>query len=151
MVFVSSLGADEISPTDIQGENVLGQQAAEPLVVDAAARLLIDDMALTTMRENDILDQPVAKPLATQEQSPNRRIRDHPVQAPTIPHAIKGYPINKEINQCLACHDRNVAPLVKAPTIAVSHFQNRDGDYLANVSPRRYFCTQCHVVQTVTD
>ncbi len=115
------------------------------------AALGAGEMSLTTMRETDMLDQPAAEPLAVQEQSPSRRIRDHPVQAPTIPHAIKGYPINKEINQCLACHDKNVAPLVKAPTIAVSHFQNRDGVYLANVSPRRYFCTQCHVVQTVTE
>ena len=27
---------------------------------------------------------------------------------------------------------------------------DRDGNFLAEVSPRRYFCSQCHVVQTET-
>ncbi len=132
--------------------NFIRQYACIPglLTMVFVAGLAADESSLTPMRETDILEQPAANPLAIQEQSPNRRMRDHPVQAPTIPHAIKGYPINKDINQCLACHDKNIAPLVKAPTIAVSHFQNRDGVYLANISPRRYFCTQCHVVQTVT-
>jgi len=25
---------------------------------------------------------------------------------------------------------------------------DRDSNFLAEISPRRYFCTQCHVVQT---
>ena len=32
--------------------------------------------------------------------------------------------------------------------ISVTHFVDRDGQVLATVSPRRYFCTQCHVPQT---
>ncbi len=31
---------------------------------------------------------------------------------------------------------------------SVTHFRNRDGQELDNISPRRYFCTQCHVPQT---
>ena len=31
--------------------------------------------------------------------------------------------------------------------ISVTHFQNRDGNFLAELSPRRYFCLQCHVPQ----
>jgi cytochrome c-type protein NapB len=34
--------------------------------------------------------------------------------------------------------------------ISVTHYMNRDGNFLAEVSPRRYFCIQCHVTQTVT-
>jgi cytochrome c-type protein NapB len=30
----------------------------------------------------------------------------------------------------------------------VTHFRDREGQELDNVSPRRYFCTQCHVPQT---
>jgi cytochrome c-type protein NapB len=31
--------------------------------------------------------------------------------------------------------------------ISVTHYQDRDGNFLADVSPRRYFCEQCHVTQ----
>jgi cytochrome c-type protein NapB len=31
--------------------------------------------------------------------------------------------------------------------ISVTHFMNRDGNFLADVSPNRYFCTQCHASQ----
>ncbi len=32
--------------------------------------------------------------------------------------------------------------------ISVTHYMDRDGNFLAELSPRRYFCQQCHVVQT---
>ena len=31
--------------------------------------------------------------------------------------------------------------------ISVTHFFDRDGQTLASISPRRYFCTACHVPQ----
>jgi cytochrome c-type protein NapB len=31
--------------------------------------------------------------------------------------------------------------------ISITHFSDRDGQFLASISPRRYFCTQCHVPQ----
>jgi len=31
--------------------------------------------------------------------------------------------------------------------ISITHFMDRDGQILASVTPRRYFCTQCHVTQ----
>jgi cytochrome c-type protein NapB len=34
--------------------------------------------------------------------------------------------------------------------ICVSHFMDREGLVLAAVSPRRFFCTQCHVPQHET-
>ena len=34
-----------------------------------------------------------------------------------------------------------------ATPISITHYQDRDGNFLADVSPRRYFCDQCHVVQ----
>jgi periplasmic nitrate reductase subunit NapB len=37
---------------------------------------------------------------------------------------------------------------VAAPMISITHFQDREGQMLADVSPRRYFCTACHVPQT---
>ena len=32
--------------------------------------------------------------------------------------------------------------------ISVTHFMDRDGQVLADVTPRRYFCTECHVPQS---
>ena len=31
--------------------------------------------------------------------------------------------------------------------VSITHFMDRDGQFLASVSPRRYFCIQCHVPQ----
>ena len=31
--------------------------------------------------------------------------------------------------------------------LPITHFMDRDGQFLASVSPRRFFCTQCHVPQ----
>lgn len=31
--------------------------------------------------------------------------------------------------------------------ISTSHYMDRDGNFLAELSPRRYFCLQCHVSQ----
>ena len=31
--------------------------------------------------------------------------------------------------------------------VSITHFMDRDNQFLAAVSPRRYFCTQCHVPQ----
>ena len=34
--------------------------------------------------------------------------------------------------------------------ISVTHYMTREGQMLADVSPRRYFCTACHVPQANT-
>ena len=102
----------------------------------------------TTLRgSEDLLSLNPAPDFRVQEQSPNRRVREYPMQPPTIPHAIEGYIVTREMNQCLMCHGASIAPQMKAPAVAVSHYQNRAGVYLMDVSPRRYFCTQCHVPQ----
>ena len=31
--------------------------------------------------------------------------------------------------------------------ISITHYMTRDAQMLADVSPRRYFCTECHVPQ----
>ena len=73
--------------------------------------------------------------------------RAFPTQAPMIPHKARHYQINKKVNQCLSCHDRSRIKESKAPMISVTHYMNRDNHVLAQISPRRYFCTQCHVPQ----
>ena len=68
-------------------------------------------------------------------------------QPPLIPHQIRGYQIDRKANKCLSCHSFKNFQRYDATKISVSHFLNRDSQALADVSPRRYFCLQCHVPQ----
>ena len=68
-------------------------------------------------------------------------------QPPLIPHSTKGYQINLKFNKCLNCHSWAKYEKSGATKISQTHFQDRDGNDLANVSASRYFCTQCHVEQ----
>jgi nitrate reductase (cytochrome), electron transfer subunit len=77
-----------------------------------------------------------------------RPMRSYPEQPPVIPHSIEGYQVTLATNRCLECHRREYTQLVGAPMISFTHFMDRDGQMLADVAPRRYFCTACHVQQT---
>jgi nitrate reductase (cytochrome), electron transfer subunit len=77
-----------------------------------------------------------------------RRSRNYPEQPPIIPHAIDGYQLTLHTNKCLTCHARQYIEGSGAPMISVTHFMDRDGQVLADVTPRRYFCNACHVPQT---
>jgi cytochrome c-type protein NapB len=94
-----------------------------------------------------IADEPKPPPLANPENKDIRRERVYSMQPPTIPHKIDNYQVDKNVNMCLACHARGRAPLTQAVAVSVSHYMDRDGNFLAEISPRRYFCEQCHVAQ----
>lgn len=68
-------------------------------------------------------------------------------QPPMIPHSVKGYQVTKNTNQCLNCHGVENYRSTGAPRISPTHFMDRDGNVEGDVSPRRYFCLQCHVEQ----
>lgn len=69
-------------------------------------------------------------------------------QPPVIPHAVDNFDdINLEENQCLDCHGPAKFEEKKAPKLGDSHFFDRNGNKLANVSMARHNCTQCHVPQ----
>jgi cytochrome c-type protein NapB len=76
-----------------------------------------------------------------------REIRNYPEQPPVIPHTIEAYQLDANVNQCLSCHARSRTGDSQAPMVSITHFMDRDGQFLASVSPRRYFCIQCHVPQ----
>ena len=79
-----------------------------------------------------------------------RAKRNYPMQPPLIPHDTRGYEVNLQANKCMSCHARRRIEDTQAPMISVTHYMDRDGNFLAEISPRRYFCNQCHVTQTVT-
>lgn len=79
-----------------------------------------------------------------------RKMRAYPDQPPVIPHSIEGYQLSVNTNRCLSCHKREFTEGSGAPMISVTHYMTREGQMLADVSPRRYFCTACHVPQADT-
>jgi len=92
--------------------------------------------------------EPAAAPMARVQNADLQRKRNFPEQPPTIPHAIDGYQVDRNSNRCLLCHSRQGAEAFQAPMVSVTHFMDRDGQVLAEISARRFFCNQCHVVQT---
>ncbi len=104
--------------------------------------------SIATARGPVQLDQEMTPPrMNATEETDQKRTRNYPEQPPTIPHKIDGYQLDKNGNKCLSCHARSRVAESGAPMISITHFMDRDGQSLATVSPRRYFCNQCHVVQ----
>jgi cytochrome c-type protein NapB len=109
----------------------------------AQAPSQVDRMRGTT----PVGDESRPPPLGNPENKDVRRERAYSMQPPTIPHKIDNYQIDLNVNACLGCHSRGRAPVTQAVAVSVSHYMDRDGNFLAEISPRRYFCEQCHVVQ----
>ena len=84
----------------------------------------------------------------TKDRSPY--VSDYVYQPPLIPHRIRGYEISTNANKCLSCHSFKKARDSGATKISVTHYGTREGQVLSDVSPRRYFCLQCHVTQADT-
>jgi cytochrome c-type protein NapB len=89
-------------------------------------------------------------PLVTTENKDVRRTRSYAMQPPTIPHATDNYQIDRFANRCLMCHSRSRAGESQATPIGITHYIDRNGNFLADVAPHRYFCDTCHVVQMDT-
>jgi cytochrome c-type protein NapB len=94
------------------------------------------------------LDQIAPAPRMTPlSNTSEKQVRNYPEQPPVIPHTTEGYEIDLNSNRCLTCHARARTGVSQAPMISITHFMDRDGQFLATISPRRYFCEQCHVPQ----
>ena len=101
-----------------------------------------------SLRGANPLNSPSKAPQAMKWQNDREPItRDYVQQPPLVPHKIKGYKINKKSNKCLTCHSWSNYKESGATKISQTHFSDRENNVLANIAPRRYFCTQCHVPQ----
>jgi cytochrome c-type protein NapB len=113
-----------------------------------AVKIQLDAPAPEGIRPSGTLNQELPAPkIAREKISAEPSHRNYPEQPPTIPHNSRNYQIDKNFNMCLSCHSRSASPQTGAPMISVTHFYDREGQVLAAVSPRRYFCLQCHVPQ----
>ena len=100
-----------------------------------------------TLRDLGLADDETPPRMMPEMNEDLRRVRNYPEQPPTIPHKIEAYQIDKKHNQCMDCHARANVGVSQAPMVSITHYMDRSGQFLASISARRYFCTQCHVAQ----
>jgi len=123
-----------------------------------AAALIVGAGSLAAQTLNSELRGPTplneegpAAPMTPTRNTAEREARNYPEQPPVIPHSIDGYQIDLRSNKCLSCHARARTGESQAPMVSITHFMDRDGQFLASVSPRRFFCTECHVPQSTSN
>jgi cytochrome c-type protein NapB len=103
---------------------------------------------VSSLRGAAAINQESSAPDAKQYNKDEQPIaRDYVQQPPLIPHKINNYRINLKSNKGMSCHSWSNYREAGATKISQTHFESRDKNVLANVSARRYFCTQCHVPQ----
>jgi cytochrome c-type protein NapB len=115
------------------------------LALGIAAGSLAQNIATTRNAPLDVELKPAE--MARVDNSDVRRKRAYPMQPPTIPHKVNQYQVDLNANKCVSCHSRRRSQDSQAPMVSVTHYQDRDGNFLADISARRYFCLQCHVTQ----
>ena len=113
---------------------VAGRVAAEPFVDAARGKTPITASTQPPLLGNAVNDAEI-------------RPRSSRWQPPTIPHRVDGYQVDRNFNKCLDCHAREKTAVSQAVPVSASHYMNRDGKVLPQISTRRYFCQQCHVAQ----
>lgn len=118
------------------------------LLITAAFGLQSNAETVSSLRGATDIDQDTAAPSAKKYNKDGEPIaRDYVQQPPLIPHKITNYRINLKSNKCMSCHSWSNYREAGATKISQTHFESREKNVLANVSARRYFCTQCHVPQ----
>jgi cytochrome c-type protein NapB len=121
---------------------------AAALALGGGALLAQTSQTQSGLRGSTPLDAEGAAPrMMPMRNTTEKEVRNYPEQPPLIPHSIEGYQVDLNGNKCLSCHARARTGESQAPMLSITHFMDRDGQFLASVSPRRFFCTQCHVPQ----
>lgn len=119
-----------------------------PALIIASTTAALAENQVATLRGSASLAETERAPAFPKvDNSDVRQVRNYPEQPPVIPHKIDNYQIDTKFNKCLDCHSRTAIEVSQAPMVSITHFMDRDSQFLASVSPRRYFCTQCHVPQ----
>ena len=100
--------------------------------------------------ETPLTEEPNAAALMDPPKDHAPEARNYLQQPPLIPHTIRDYNITRTHNKCMECHSWQRYREFGATKVSMTHFKDRSGTDIANVSPLRYFCTQCHVPQADT-
>jgi cytochrome c-type protein NapB len=130
----------------------------KPIMALFSAGILLSSVAFST-QANDVNEVATLRDSTSIETQKEPKIipevtnddikqkRNYPMQPPVIPHKVRNYQVDLKVNKCMSCHSRNRTDESQAPMVSVTHYMNREGNFLAEISPRRYFCNQCHVPQ----
>ncbi|AWB66872.1 periplasmic nitrate reductase electron transfer subunit [Saccharobesus litoralis] len=120
---------------------------AVAFVLPTLSALAGDSEIATLRKDTQIEQQKTPKVIPKVVNTDVKQKRSYPMQPPVIPHQTRNYEVNLNANKCMSCHSRERTQESQAPMVSVTHFMDRDGNFLAEISPRRYFCNQCHVTQ----
>lgn len=99
-----------------------------------------------SLRTEGMEELNAAPPVADVIEGP-RFERSFRAAPPMIPHKIDKYQIDLKANECLRCHDWPYNLKEKATKVSETHYYDRDGNLLGQISGTRWFCTQCHSPQ----
>jgi nitrate reductase (cytochrome), electron transfer subunit len=75
-------------------------------------------------------------------------MRSYPEQPPIIPHSIEGYQLSLATPTAAWSATAGVHPARGRADDQLHPLHGPGRQMLADVAPRRYFCTACHVQQT---
>ncbi len=120
---------------------------ASALCLAYSVNVLAADTGVTSLRNGSLDENAPAETLKDFPKQNDSVTINYVNQPPLIPHSIRDYRIDTRSNKCLSCHSLKNFKAMKATKISTTHFVSRDGEVLSDVSPRRYFCLQCHVPQ----
>ena len=128
---------------------IFGSAALAAFFITIGSAAQTDEV--TSLRGAVPLMENTPAPDVTRQNTDGRKLdRAYRQQPPLIPHKIDNYEIDLKVNQCVRCHDWPYNVEEGAPKISETHYVNRDGVALDDVTPSRWFCTQCHVPQAQT-
>ena len=127
---------------------VLGVVGTVLLVTGVNAQATGTSVLKSLRGDTPLTEEPPAPTLKDPPKDHAPEARNYLHQPPLIPHTIRDYNITRTHNKCMECHSWQRYREFGATKISMTHFRDRSGTDLANVSPLRYFCTQCHVPQT---
>lgn len=122
--------------------------ACAMLVTTTPAYAADAPVKLRSLRGETPIDKTPEADMFKQEKDRPPIPRDFIQQPPLIPHSVRNYNITLNFNKCMDCHAWSKYKEAGATKVSLTHFKDTSGKDLANISPRRYFCTQCHVPQT---
>ena len=120
------------------------------IIISLSTYIAYAENSVATLRDHQIATQEKPAKMPNVINSDIKQSRNYPMQPPVIPHTTRNYEVNLNTNKCMSCHSRQRTEDSQAPMVSVTHFMDRDGNFLAEISPRRYFCSQCHVTQADT-
>jgi nitrate reductase cytochrome c-type subunit len=65
-------------------------------------------------------------------------------QPPLVTHAMDGYRIGRDLNECVACHEPPGHEKAGAKKMSDAHYVYRQGERLDKIAATRFYCNQCH-------